>query len=400
MNTPRINVILFVFFLILSISVFIGSLVSPTVRAYSYAPLRDLILPPPQPIVVKLLYSTEKEAWLKDVIAGYEATTPTFQGRPITVQTVMMGSREIYLAVLNGEQKPTLISPAGSLQTALLENLSATKFGSPLVQAHNPASCRSVLQSPLVLVAWRDRAEAIWGGQPPAGLWKKVHDLAVDPNGWQSYGHADWGYFKFGHTNPLSSNSGFMTILLMTEDYFGKSGDLSSEDILSNKDYQDWFLGLEGTISQFGESTGTYMRDMVVYGPSVYDMVAVYESTVVEQAENAKGRYGELHIYYPPTTILSDHPFCILNADWVKPEEADAARMFVNYLLEIDAQQLALVKYGFRPALSGVPLDQAGSPFLRYSSIGLSTTLPPVADLPSGDVLNVLLDFWTRNVRR
>jgi ABC-type Fe3+ transport system substrate-binding protein len=370
------------------------------VRAYSYAPFRDLILPPPQPIVVKLLYSTEKDAWLKEVIANYQVTNPTLNGRPIQIQTTMMGSREIYLAVLNSEQKPTLISPASSFQTLILENLSVSKFGLPIVLSNDPASCRSIVKSPLVLVAWRERAEAIWGSQPPANLWMKIHDLAVDPKGWANYGHADWGYFKFGHTNPLSSNSGFMTILLMTLDYFQKTGGLTSTDILSNTGYQAWFLGLEGSISQFGESTGTYMRDIVAYGPSAYDMVTVYEATAIEQANNAVGRYGELHIYYPPSTILSDHPFCILKADWVKPEEATAAKLFVDYLLTVDAQRLALLKYGFRPALSGISLDQAGSPFQQYAENGLNISLPPEVDLPPGDVLNTLLDFWTRNIHR
>jgi hypothetical protein len=400
LNTPRSNIILFVFFILISIGVFIAAIISPTVRAYSYAPLRDLLLPPPKPIVVKLLSSTEKEAWLKEVASRYEASKPTYQGRPIQVQIATMGSREIYLAVLNGGQKPTLISPAGSLQTNILENLSVSKFGTPLVQSKNADSCRSVLKSPLVLVAWKERAEAAWGNQVQADLWKKIHDLAVDPKGWQTYGHGDWGYFKFGHTNPLSSNSGFMTILLMSYNYFGKTSGVTSADILSNKDYQKWFLETEDTISQFGESTGTYMTDLVTYGPSSYDMVTVYEATAISQADNAVGRYGELRFYYPPATIVSDHPFCLLNADWVKPEESAAGKLFVDYLLQSDAQQLALLKYGFRPALQGIPLDQPGSPFQRYTANGLSASLPPEAEIPSGDVLTTLLDFWTRNIHR
>jgi ABC-type sulfate transport system substrate-binding protein len=128
--------------------------------------------------------------------------------------------------------------------------------------------------------------------------------------------------------------------------------------------------------------------------------VAVYESTAIEQIENAAGRYGELHVYYPPATVLSDHPFCILAASWVQPEQAQAARQFVDYLAARPAQELALLKYGFRPADAGVPLDQPGSPFTRYSSNGFSTALPPQVAVPSGDVLSTLLDFWSRSVRR
>jgi hypothetical protein len=68
------------------------------------------------------------------------------------------------------------------------------------------------------------------------------------------------------------------------------------------------------------------MQEIIAYGPSLYDLVAVYEATMVEQAENAVGRYGALKLFYPPATHLSDHPFCILRGEWVAPEEARAAQ--------------------------------------------------------------------------
>jgi ABC-type sulfate transport system substrate-binding protein len=132
----------------------------------------------------------------------------------------------------------------------------------------------------------------------------------------------------------------------------------------------------------------------------MYDMVAVYESTAIEQADNAKGRYGELRVYYPPATVMSDHPFCVLNAEWVTPEKAQAAKAFVDYLTSRKAQELALFKYGFRPADDSIALDQAGSPFARYAANGLMVQLPPQVQVPRGEVLNTLLDFWSRNVRK
>src|SRR6266498_980503 len=117
------------------------------------------------------------------------------------------------------------------------------------------ATCRSVVKTPLVLVAWKERADALWGDKPSVDLWKQLHDVMTDPKGWGAHGHPEWGYVKFSHTNPLQSNSGLMTILLMTYSFFGKTSGLTSADILSNADYQKWFLETEGAISQFGEST-------------------------------------------------------------------------------------------------------------------------------------------------
>jgi ABC-type Fe3+ transport system substrate-binding protein len=251
----------------------------------------------------------------------------------------------------------------------------------------------------LVLVAWKERADALWGDQPDGSLWVELHDALTDPRGWEAYGHPEWGYIKFGHTNPLKSNSGFQTLLLMTYSYFGKRDGLTAEDILANDDYQRWLVEFEGTVSKFGDSTGTYMQEIVAYGPSLYDFVAVYESTAIEQAENAVGRYGELKVFYPPATHLSDHPFCVLQADWVTPERTQAAQMFLDFLTSREMQEVAL-EHGFRPVDPAIPLDEPDSPFQLYAGNGLRTELPPAVEVPPGGVLNMLLDFWRRNVER
>lgn len=400
MNASKLSRWLFTIFLLMNVAVFAMALVLPGFRSVAYAPLRELLLPPPSPIVVTVLYSTEKEEWLNEAVASFEATRPTYQGHPIQIKLTKMGSREMVLAVLDGNQKPVVLSPASSLQATILQDLSISRDGTALVRAQDPASCRSVLQTPLVLVMWSERAAVLWGENPNGTLWLRLQEAVVNERGWEAYGHPEWGYIKFGHTSPLKSNSGFMTILLMTYNYFGKSSGLTEQDILGNRDYQAWFQSFEGSISSFGDSTGTYMKDIVAYGPSMYDVVAVYEATAIEQAQNAMGRYGELRFYYPPLTVLSDHPFCVLDADWVAPEQAAAANLFIDYLLSRPMQERALLQYGFRPADASIAIDQPGSPFLRYASSGLRLNLPPLAQLPSGNVLNTLLEFWDRTIQR
>jgi hypothetical protein len=257
----------------------------------------------------------------------------------------------------------------------------------------------------VVLVAWRERAEVLWGDDPNGSLWLRLHDALVHPNGWEAYGHPEWGFIKFSHTNPLKSNSGFQTILLITYNYLNKTAGLTGADILSNAGYQEWFVEFEGTISEFGDSTGTYMQDIVAYGPSKYDMVAVYEATAIEQAANAVGRYGELRVYYPPATSMSDHPFCILDTsglqeDWVDPQTARAAQLFLDFLTGPEMQELALLEHGFRPVDPSIPLSQADSPFQTGAVQGLRIDLPPEVEVPPGDVLQTLIDFWSRNVQR
>lgn len=398
-NTPRLNWVILAVFALISIAVFGAAIAVPPLRPLAYAPLRELILPPPEPIVVSLLYTTEKTDWLNEVIPEFEATHPQVNGHPVEIKASATGSRELELAVLNGQAKPDLISPASSLWISILQDQSPSTFGHSIVNSSDTANCRPVVRTPLVMVAWKERADVLWG-ENPTNMWLKLHDALVDPNGWATYGHPEWGYIKFGHTDPLKSNSGFQAILLMTYSYLGKTSGLTSDDILANQDYQKWFLGLEDTISTFGDSTGTYMNDMVAFGPSKYDLIAVYESAAIGQAANAVNRYGQLRVYYPPATLWSDHPFCVLNADWVTPDHARAAQLFIDYLTSKPAQNVALLKYGFRPTLSSVALDQPGSPFQQFASNGFMQQVPKEVETPPGSVLSTLLDFWSRNVKR
>jgi hypothetical protein len=395
---PRINKIIFLLYLLLTIGVLVAALAVPQIRAFAYAPLRDLILPPPEPIVVSVLYSTEKAEWMATAVERFRGTNPRLEGHPIELDLKKMGSREMYLHVLDGAEQPDLISPASSLQISLLEELSASKFGRPVVDPRNTQSCRPVLETPLVLVAWKERADVLWGDDPNSHLWLRLHE-AVTAETWESYGHPEWGYIKFGQTDPLRSNSGFQTLLLMTYNYFDKTSGLTSKGVL-DPGYQEWYVDFGRNVAKFGDSTGTFMQEIVAYGPSLYDLVAVYESTAIEQAENAVGRYGELQVYYPPATHMSDHPFCVLQAEWVTPLEARAAQMFVDFLTGSQMQELALLQHGFRPVDRDIPLDQPGSPFQRYAANGLRIDLPPEVETPLGSVLNTLLDFWTRNVER
>ena len=398
---PSLNRFLFTFYAIFTVGLFLLSFVSPGVQGATSSPMT---LFRPDPIEINVWYSSEKEDWLAEVIPAFqESSEYRVNGRPVTISLRRMGSREMYLAVLEEgrEAQPALISPASSLQISILQNLSVGEFGRAIVNPANQDTCRSVVETPLVLAGWRERATALWGTTAPDQLWQELHDALVNPQGWQAYGHPEWGFVKLGHTSPLSSNSGFMTILLMTYGYHNKTSNLVADDILGNRDYQQWLIDMENAVSDFGDSTGTYMSTIISRGPSAYDMVAVYEATVISQIENAaqRGYDGELQVYYPPATVMSDHPFCILDADWVTSEQAAAAQEFIQYLETEEVQQIALLNHGFRPTNSSVSLTQAGSPFNIYAPNGLSVSVPPEVEVPDGAVLDTLLEFWARNIQ-
>src|SRR5262249_23079402 len=158
-------------------------------------------------------------------------------------------------------------------------------------------------------------------------------------------GQARWGFVKLGHTDPTKSNSGLEALYLMTLEYYGRPK-LAIEDLLDAK-YQEFVKGIEKGVTKFESSTGTFMTDMVRFGPSKYDIAVVYESLAISQLGDAAGRWGKLKVYYPSTTIWSDHPIALIEAPWVSEAQKSAGRKLIAFLRSKPAQQRAL-EYGFR----------------------------------------------------
>jgi Ca-activated chloride channel family protein len=100
-------------------------------------------------------------------------------------------------------------------------------------------------------------------------------------------------------------------------------------------------------------------------------------------------------IYPKEGTFYSDHPFAILQADWVTADKKAAALAFRDFLLKPAQQQKAL-QYGFRPAdLSikiGAPLDSAH---------GVDANQPKsVLQVPSVDVIRAVKASWDEQRRK
>jgi ABC-type sulfate transport system substrate-binding protein len=184
----------------------------------------------------------------------------------------------------------------------------------------------------------------------------------------------------------------------MTLEYYGKTSGLTVGDLLK-PEYQAFVGAVEKGVSKFETSTGTFMTDMVRFGPSKYDIAAVYENLVISQIENAQGRWGNLRIYYPETTLWSDHPVALLQGDWVTPAQREAARAFITFLRSRPMQERAL-SYGFRPADPAVPIRTSDSqnPYTRLAQYGVKVDIPPVATPPDGPVIRNLLTMWSRVV--
>jgi ABC-type Fe3+ transport system substrate-binding protein len=349
--------------------------------------------PAPTPVVVDIVYGTEKEEWLEDAAARFEATSPTVNGRPIDIVLEGAGSREMALRVaVEGDLKPTVISPASSIHTELLRGEWQQRYGENILFEGADAPQQLVI-TPLVVVTWEERASAL-SLDDPATLWQNLHQLLASDQGWGAFGHPEWGLARWGHTNPETSNSGIQTIVLLAYAYHEKSSGLTTENILAS-DFQQWFDDFERAVPEFPSSTGFLMENMLQFGPSKYSFIVVYENLAIANIETARGRGGAIRVYYPPANILSDHPYAILNAEWVSPQQREAAALFREFLLSEEIQQLAL-QFGFRPANVNVPLNQPGNPFEQYAESGIQMDIVQSVEVPSADVINELIDLWRR----
>ncbi|HJZ88619.1 MAG TPA: substrate-binding domain-containing protein [Polyangia bacterium] len=346
-------------------------------------------------VEVAFLYSTEKKDWIEAAVAAFAKEHPE-----VSVKLIGMGSLEAAQALLEGKQQPVLWSPADSLVLNLAAADWETKTGSRLVAASGTEDApEPLVLTPLVFVIWEDRAEVLQKATHGQITWKAIRDAVVSNRGWPAIGgKPEWGFVKLGHTDPTRSNSGLQALLLMTLEYYKKTSGLEVGDLLK-PDYQQWIREIERGVSRFERSTGTFMTDMVRFGPSKYDLAVVYESLAISQLENAQGRWGNLKVYYPASTLWSDHPVALLQGSWITPAQKKAATALVSYLRSRPVQAQAL-NWGFRPADPAVPIRTADAhnPFSRLAAFGVQLEIPPAATPPDAPVIRNLITMWSRVV--
>jgi len=343
-------------------------------------------------IKLTVVYGTEKDAWLKAVVAGFRSAHPE-----IELDLVGKGSLEAAGAILDGKLQPAVWLPADSLALNLLNDDWRTKNGAALFASDGALAPQPLLLTPLVLVAWADRAAVLLKAGKGALTWKTIRSAVVSNKGWPAVGgKAEWGFVKLGHTDPTRSNSGLQALWSMTLEFYGRGTTVGVEQLL-RPDFQSYLSGLEKGVTRFEPSTGTFMIDMVRFGPSKYDMAVVYESLAIAQIANAQGRWGDLRVYYPQLTFWSDNPGGVLLAPWVSDAQRAGGGDLLAYLRSRPVQDRALA-FGFRPADPEVPIKTTtgDNPLVTLARYGLRADLPPAASTPNGAVVRNLMMLWTR----
>lgn len=334
-----------------------------------------------------IAYGTEKQRWLEWAVQEFGKTR---DGKRIKVNLIPMGSLEGAHALLNGDQRIQVWSPASALYKDTFVQEWQIKYSQNPILREEP-----IALSPMVFVMWDERYQAFIQKYKVLSF-ATIAQALQEKGGWETIAQRpEWGLFKFGHTHPNESNSGLMAIVLAAYSYQKKTKELQVKDVV-DVGFQNWLQNFERAVSGLSNSTGNMMKEMVLKGPSSYDALLVYESVTIDYLKNAEGRWGQLRIVYPEYNAWNDNPYYIIDAPWSSKEQRKAAETFLSFLLSEPIQKESLV-HGFRPANPSVAVKFPDSPFVKYADYGIQVGLAKICEPPHAEVVNNLLQSWQRS---
>jgi Ca-activated chloride channel family protein len=348
-------------------------------------------VPGKPPVELEISYGSEKKKWLEAEITKFNARNTTIaDGRPVHVTGRALGSGEAMQEIMTGARKPHVFSPASGAYVELLNHAWQSQAGhnKPIAPTGEP-----LVLSPIVIAMWKPMAEALgWPGKSIG--WAEILEVSRNSKGWAAYGRPEWGQFKLGHTHPEYSNSGLLAVLAAAYAGAGKTRDLSATD-LDDKKLRQFLSAVEESVVHYGKSTGFFGDKMFERGPTYLSAAILYENLVIDSyARTPAPPMPVVAIYPTEGTFWSDHPYAVLDADWVGDAEREAAKLFLAALKGQDAQLAALAS-GFRPAdpklAIGAPIDAAH---------GVDPKQPQtLLDVPDGAALDKLVATW-RTVKK
>jgi Ca-activated chloride channel family protein len=339
----------------------------------------------PNVVELTFTYGSEKKSWIDDVTREFNAAGKKLpDGRTVRVKAIPLGSGECVEEILEGRRQTHITSPASGAYVEIGNGRSQRKKEGDLL-----GKPRYLVRSPVVISMWKPMAEALGYGKKPIG-WADVLDLARAPRGWEKAGKPQWGQFKFGHTHPLYSNSGLISVL--AEVYAstkGKTDNLTADDV---KNAGQFLEDIEKAVVHYGESTGFFANRMFTNDMGYLSAAVMYENLVIESYDRNRYRNlpAEVVAVYPKEgTFWSDHPVCVVQRPWVTDAHRKAAGLYTTFLLE-EAQQKKALKYGFRPGVEKVelaaPLDMGH---------GIDPGQPRlILEVPSYDILEATIALW------
>lgn len=338
--------------------------------------------PPSNAITISIAYSPEKEGWLTERIATFNAQRNQVNGQPIFVEGINKSSGAARTEIKNGQLDVTVWSPSAS---TWLEVLKQESGNANVAVSHEP-----LVLTPVVISMWRPMAEALGWPNEPIG-WRTMLDLINDEQGWGRYGHPEWGKFSWGHTDPEISTTALSTLIAEFYAATGKQRGLTAADVTSEESIQ-FIRDLGQGIKHYGYNTLVFSENMRKFGLTYISAFPMEEITLIEF--NKSSPPEQLVAIYPKEgTFWHDNSFILMSS--ATDLEQQAAKVFYDFLLNEESQKLAM-SFGFRPANVNVPIGEPISPAFGVNPQGVQTVL----EVPTAEVLVAVKDTWKQNRKR
>jgi Ca-activated chloride channel family protein len=368
---------------------------------------------PSNAVDVSIIYAPESAQYMPRIIESFNLLSS--QGKnPVTGQNYASGERPIFVTdptngaggssgtVMEGivnaiiapnnqnVAKPVIFQPSVSHWLALANERSGRSL-------FDLANIQPTANAPVVMAIWESRLQAIRNkvGYEEIG-WEELIDVLQSPNGWCDYGIPNCRRTVFyGHTDPFVSSTGLSS--LIAEFYAaarqtGFTGRELTADVVRQDAVQAGVREIEQLIRHYSRRT-TEFKEYIAQGPNYLDFVALEENDLIfiNRGLTQYQPPEKLVALYPKEgTFWHEHPFGIVNADWVTPEQAAGAQLFTQYVL-LDAQQQIIMSEGFRPVNPNVALAFPFVPENGVTVAGPSTVL----DVPSEDVIISIQESWS-----
>jgi serine/threonine protein kinase len=341
----------------------------------------------PQKIHLGIASESSKQRWMEPLAQKFEATP---EGKNIDIDLIFFTAMESTEAILKGDRRIDVWCPASDLLEEDLVSQWKNKYGiSPILSKNELA------YTPMVFVIWEDRYNNFITKYKTLNF-KTLAAAISEKDGWGTIAKKpEWGLFGFGSTDPKYSNGGLMMLTLLAHEYYRKASALTIADI-QNAEFQEYLKNFQAKTRILGNSTSESIQKMLVKGPASIDAAFLPENVAVDYLKDAEGRWGKFHFAYPEYNMWNENPYCILNTPWASENHKQAAKAFLNFLLNDSIQQKAL-DHGFRPVDTGVAFLVEGSPFLRYRDAGLKVDIGTTCEAPEKDVLHALQESWKKN---
>jgi Ca-activated chloride channel family protein len=319
----------------------------------SKSPANTAAARPSNAVVISYYTSGTKADWVRDVAEAFnESDVKTASGKQVWVEVMEVDSGDFLPQLQDGRiQKPVVWSP-GEISWVNEANLVwQRQHAQPLVSEQ----CAPTVYAIIGIGMWQPMAEAMGWPDTPIG-WDEIVALAADPQGWARYGHPEWGLFKFGHTHPRYSNTGFLALTSLVYNTLDRTDGLTPQMVKSDE-VVEAMRQVELHTYHYGMSTRSLFTVMAVKGPAY-----LHAGTNSESGVYATNKYNKDTLRYPLVFIIpddgafwSENPYCVVDGGWVSAEQREAAHILRDYLLAPERQDRAM-DFGLRPTDPAVPL--------------------------------------------